>query len=332
MSSGFNSQKLRLPVIAGVLVLLAASAVGIYVYSTGPAEAKTFASPAEAATAFVAAARKHDVRGLESLLGPNGQDVIESGDSVEDNAALDQFIAAYDMKSELVPDSPEKTTWHLGAGDWTLPIPIIMKSGRWQFDAEAGYDEIIDRRIGRNEANAIEAALAYVDAQREYASIDHNGDRLPEYAQRLISTPGKQDGLYWSVQGNEPPSPLGKYFAQADAEAYLQEAANKAKNAASDATPQPSPYYGYYYKILTSQGPDAQGGAYDYMVDGKLIGGFALVAWPADYRNSGIMTFMINHDGVVYQKDLGPDTESAVKNITAYNPDGTWEKAPLPVD
>ena len=330
MSSGFKNWPL--PIIAGALLLAAAAAIGTYAYLRGPAEAKTFASPDEAAAAFVAAARKHDVKGLEALLGPDGPDVIESGDSVEDVAAVNRFLAAYDINSMLVPDSPEKTTWHVGPDDWTLPIPIIMKNGRWQFDPDSGYDEIIDRRIGRNESNAIEASLAYVDAQREYASVDHSGDGLPEYAQRFVSAPGKQDGLYWPVQGNATPSPLGKYFAQANAEAYLQEAANKQRNKASDAAPEPSPYYGYYYRILTSQGPDAPGGAYDYMVDGKLIGGFALVAWPADYGNSGIMTFMVNHDGVVYQKDLGPDTESIAEKIAAYDPDSTWAKAPPPMN
>jgi hypothetical protein len=328
--SGIDQQKWRLPIIVGAVVLVAAAAAGIYFFSTRTTEAKTFASPAEAAMAFVDAARKHDTKGLESLLGPDGPDVIESGDPVEDAMGMDKFVAAYDMKSTLVQDSSEKTTWHVGNDDWTLPIPIVMKEGRWQFDPDSGYDEIIDRRIGRNESNAIEASLTYVDAQREYAMVDRNGDGLHEYAQRFVSTAGKQDGLYWPVKENEPASPLGAFFAEANAQGYLKEAANTQKNVASDAPPAQNPYYGYYYKILTSQGPDVPGGALDYMVNGRMIGGFGLVAYPADYGNSGIMTFMVNYEGVVYQKDLGPDTESIAEKITAYDPDSTWQKAQVP--
>jgi hypothetical protein len=264
------------------------------------------------------------------MLGPDGSDVIESGDPVQDREAMDKFVTAYDMKSTLVQDSPESTSWHVGTDDWTLPIPIVMKDGRWQFDADKGYDEIITRRIGRNETNTIEASLAYVDAQREYAMVDRNGDGFHEYAQRFISTPGKQDGLYWAAQAGEPESPLGAFFAEATAEGYGKEAANTPKNTATDAAPAANPYYGYYYKILTSQGADAHGGAFDYMVNGKMIGGFALVAFPADYGVSGIMTFAVNHEGVVYQKDLGPDTETIAGKITAYDPDNTWQKAEVP--
>ena len=189
MSSGIGKPKWRLPMIVGAVVLVAAAALGIFVYSTRTTEAKTFATPAEAAMAFIDAARKHDTRALALMLGPDGADVIESGDPVEDSAAMDRFVAAYDMKSRLVQDTPEKTTWHVGNDDWTLPIPIVMEDGRWQFDPEEGYDEIVDRRIGRNEASTIEASLAYVDAQREFAMVDRNGDGLHEYAQRFISSP-----------------------------------------------------------------------------------------------------------------------------------------------
>ena len=331
-------RKSRAPIIAGALVLVAAIAAAIY-FSTGPREAKTFATPADAATAFVDAARRHDAKGLESLLGPDGQDAIESGDPVADNLAMDKFVAAYDMKSTLVPDSPESTSWHVGADDWTLPIPIVMKDGRWQFDPDEGYDEIVNRRIGQNESNAIQASLAYVDAQRDYSMIDRNGDGLHEYAQRFISTPGNQDGLYWPAKADEPPSPLGSFFAEANDQNYLKEAVDASKDsvktqndATGDAAAEPRPYYGYYYKILTSQGANAPGGALDYLVNGKMIGGFALIAYPADYGNSGIKTFMVNHEGIVYQKDLGPDTESIAEKITAYDPDSTWEKAEVPTN
>jgi Protein of unknown function (DUF2950) len=330
VTSRNDYQTWRLPTIAGAVVFAAAAGLGTYSHSAAPTQARTFATAAEAATAFVDAARKHDAKALESLLGPDAQDLIESGDPVQDQAAMDKFVEAYDMKSALVQDSAGSTSWHVGADDWTLPIPIVLKDGRWQFDADTGYEEIINRRIGGNESNAIEASLAYVDAQREYASVQGSGNGFHEYAQRFVSSPGKQDGLYWPVQAGEPPSPLGEFFAEASAEGYLKQSANTQKKTTADPAASANPYYGYYYRILTSQGPEAPGGASDYIVNGKMIGGFALVAFPAEYGASGIMTFVVNYEGTVYQKDLGPETESIAGKITAYDPDSTWMKAQLP--
>jgi hypothetical protein len=320
------SGKSRLAAIAGALVLALAIAAGIYWFVMRPAEAKTFPTPEEGVSALVNAARKHDFKTLEAVLGPESQDIIESGDAVADRAAMDRFVTAYDMKSSLVPNNPMSTSLHVGDDDWALPIPLVMQDGRWRFDANAGSDEIISRRIGRNETNAMEASLAYVDAQREYASIDHSGDGVLKFAQRFVSTKGKKDGLYWPVQGDEPPSPLGAYFAEASAENYLVEAENAAKNADNGTQVESQPFYGYYYRILTSQGPDAPGGAYDYIANGDMIGGFAMIAYPDEYGVSGVMTFMVNHDGVVYQKDLGPDSASIAEGMKTFNPDNTWEK------
>jgi hypothetical protein len=282
----------------------------------------TFASPADATAALVDACRKSDLQAVEAVLGPGSQDVVESGDPVADKLALQRFVAAYDKKSVLVPISAAKTSLHVGDEDWDLPIPLVREGARWRFDVAAGREELIDRRIGRNEANAIEATRAYVDAQREYASTDRNGDGASEYAQRFISTPGLKDGLYWPTPSNEPPSPLGEFFAKASDEGYFQQAASSP--AARDTQLRARPYYGYYFTILKSQGPSAPGGAYDYLVNGKMIGGFAMVAYPAEYGVSGVMTFIVNHDGVVYQKDLGPDTDYV--EITDFDPDATWRR------
>jgi hypothetical protein len=282
----------------------------------------TFASPNDAVTALIDACRRSDLQAVEAVLGPGSQDVTESGDPVADKLALQRFVAAYDKKSVLVPIDAAKTSLHVGDEDWDLPIPLVREGGRWRFDVGAGREEIIDRRIGRNEANAIEVARAYVDAQREYASIDRMGDGTLQYAQRFISTPGLKDGLYWPTQSNEPPSPLGEFFAKASDEGYLQQLASS--SAPRDAPVRARPYYGYYYTILKSQGPSAPGGAYDYAFNGKMIGGFAMVAYPAEYGVSGVMTFVVNHDGVVYQKDLGPDTDYV--EITDFDPDSTWRR------
>ena len=202
-----------------------------------------------------------------------------------------------------------------------------MRGTEWSFDLDAGRDELLTRRIGRNEASAIGAALAYVDAQREYASVDHDDDGILEYAQLFGSTNGMKNGLYWPAQPGEPQSPLGPFFADAQSEGYFQGWAEKGE--ASDRPPEP--YYGYRYLILTAQGPSAQGGAYDYIVDGNMIGGFALIAYPAEYGVSGVKTFIVNHDGVVYERDLGPDTADIAPAVTEFDPDSTWQRVQTPV-
>ena len=233
----------------------------------------------------------------------------------------------YDAKSTLVPVNDTTRSLHVGSSDWPLPIPLVSRGATWSFDIDAGRDELLSRRIGRNEANAIVAALAYADAQREYASEERDGDGILEYAQLFGSTDGMKNGLYWPVQPGEPESPLGRFFADAQSEGYFQAA--DAQGSVAD--PPPEPYYGYRYLILTAQGPSARGGAYDYIVDGHMIGGFALIAYPVEYGDSGVMTFIVNHDGVVYQKDLGPDTADIAAAVTAFDPDSTWRRVQAPV-
>lgn len=311
------------PMFFGALIApILASA--IYLVETRRPQASTFLSPTDGIAAFVNAARRHDLKKLEALLGPGSRDMIESDDPVCDKAALERFLDAFDRKSALVAVNDRLTSLHIGSDDWTLPFPLILEGGRWHFDLDAGHDEIVNRRVGRNESNVIEASLAFVDAERDYASVDRDGDGILEYAQRFMSTEGMRDGLYWPTQAGEPSSPLGLFFADAGAESYASRGVSNSENGAKQ--PQPSnAYYGYYYRILTSQGADAPGGTYDYIVNGNMIGGFAMIAYPAEYRVSGIMTFMVNHEGIVYQKDLGPDTTSVVEEITEFNPDDSWE-------
>jgi Protein of unknown function (DUF2950) len=222
-------------------------------------------------------------------------------------------VTAYDAKHTIEMEGDGTQTLVIGNDDWPFPIPLVNKAGQWQFDTKAGLDEILRRRIGRNELSAIQVSLAYVQAQNEYASLNPAGLGRGVYAQRIVSRPGKKDGLYWPTAAGEEPSPLGDLAAQAAAEGY-------------ETGSTPIPYHGYYYRILTRQGATAPGGAYDYLAKGKMIGGFALIAYPAEYGNSGIMTFMVNQDGTVFQKDLGARTEKIARKIETFNPDGDWKK------
>jgi hypothetical protein len=251
------------------------------------------------------------------VLGPDGKAIVSSGDPVADANARDSFVSAYDAKHDLELEGDGSQTLIIGNDDWPFPIPLINKGGKWQFDAATGVDEILRRRIGRNELAAIEVSLAYVQAQNEYASLDPAGLGPHVYAQRIVSRPEKKDGLYWPTAEDEPPSPLGELAAKAAAEGY------KPGNT-------PIPYHGYYYRILTRQGTNAPGGTYDYLAKGKMIGGFALVAYPAQYGNSGIMTFIVNQDGTVFQKDLGPQSDKLARKIEAFDPDSTWTKVDIP--
>jgi hypothetical protein len=271
-----------------------------------------FKTPDEAATALVDAAKAQDKGAILAVLGKEGREVISSGDAVADRAARRSFLAAYNA-NHTVDESGDKATLIVGDNDWPFPIPIVKKNDRWSFDTAAGLDEILRRRVGRNELSAIQVCLGYVQAQNEYASLDPAGLGPHAYAQRILSSPGKKDGLYWPSAAGEQPSPLGEFAAEASAEGYK---AGQAR----------IPYHGYYYRILKGQGSGAKGGAYDYVVKGKMIGGFALLAYPAQYGNSGIMSFMVNHDGQVLQKDLGPRTTELARKITVYAPDATWKK------
>jgi hypothetical protein len=275
----------------------------------------TYASPEEAAKALADAMRSDGPKQIWHVLGPGASKLIRSGDPVQDNQAREAFVAAYDKSAKFERTGQDRATLLVGPDDFPFPYPLVMKSSRWQFDAKQGDEQVLDRRIGRNELSAIKVCLAYVDAQREYATRDRNGNGLLEYAQNLTSSPGQHDGLFWETKDDEPPSPLGPLVASARAQGYIQH------------DPMSAPYHGYYYKILTGQGKDAPGGAYDYIVGRKMIGGFALVAYPARWGKSGVMTFVVNHDGVVYEKNLGSDTQAVASKMTLFNPDSTWRKS-----
>jgi hypothetical protein len=283
----------------------------------GCATQPTFESAEQAVDSLVAAARAHDFEQLRRVLGPDSDDVLSSGDEVADRNLLEGFLKAYEEKHQIVAGPEGSMTLVVGKTDWPMPIPIIQDGGKWRFDTEAGREEILNRRIGRNELSTIQACLAVLDAQREYASVDRNADGLCEYATRFVSEPGKKNGLFWPTQEGEPPSPLGLFAAEAAEEGY---------KAAQPVAASPRAYHGYRFRILTRQGPNAPGGAMDYMVGGKLIGGFALVAWPADYGNSGIVTFLMSHEGIVYQRDLGEGSAKAAMSVDAYDPGPEWTR------
>jgi hypothetical protein len=272
---------------------------------------QSFKTAEEAASALVSAAKAGDRKAMLTVLGPEGADIVSSGDSVADASARNRVIESYDAKHQLVMEGTDKAVLIIGREDWPFPIPLVRKDNAWRFDTAAGRDEILYRRIGRNELSAIQACLAYVDAQQEYAERGVGGSGV--YAQRIVSRPGRKDGLYWPAQSSDDESPLGEFAASAAAEGYR-------------AGQQRAPYHGYYYKVLTRQGPNASGGALDYIVRGRMIGGFGLVAYPAEYRNSGVMTFVVNHQGNVFEKDLGPNTARIAAGMTAFNPDNTWRR------
>jgi hypothetical protein len=277
---------------------------------------KSFTSPEEAVKALITAARNNDDNEMLTIFGADAKDLIFSGDKVADKQRRENFLAKYDEQNKLVREG-NSTILLIGKNDWPLPIPIVKKGDKWFFDTQKGKEEVLNRRIGENELYTIQSCLAIVDAQREYAMIDRDGDNLHEYAEKFGSDPGKKNGLYWETKEGEAPSPFGKLLAQAKAEGYSKKGSKG----------NPVPYHGYYYRILKAQGKNAPGGAYDYMLKGSMIGGFAVVAWPAKYGNSGVMTFIVNHDGVVYQKNLGKNSAKIAQSMTKYDPDKTWVKA-----
>lgn len=284
---------------------------------TPPVVQKTFDSAEAAADALVAALRNDDSAALLEIFGPDSEDLVSSGDPVADSNGRARFVAAYDTAHELVADNG---SFVLEVGDdaWPTPIPIVQADGKWRFDTDAGIDEVVYRRIGRNELGAIETCLGIVAAQLDYAAASHDGEPAGIYAQKLRSDPGKHNGLYWEPVEGERASPVGPFLAQASAEGY--------KRGSSPA------YHGYVYKLLTSQGPAAKGGAKPYLVNGKLTGGFGVIAYPVEYQASGVATFIVNQDGVVYQKDLGPKTAELAAKITVFNPDATWTKSDVETD
>jgi hypothetical protein len=271
----------------------------------------TFATPEEAAAALVAALQSDDKAEMSNLLGPGTDELLSSGDPVADKADRAQFLASYQAQHSLVPEGDDKMIIVTGPDDWPMPIPIVKRERRWVFDGAAGADEIIYRRVGANELGAIEVCRGYVAAQLDYAAEGHDGDPAGIYALKLLSDPGLHNGLYWETAADEPASPGGAFVASAAAEGY----------AAQDVR---TPYHGYYYRMLYAQGPNASGGARDYFKDGVLTEGFALIAWPADYGSSGVQTFLVNHEGGVFQKDLGEETAAAADAIKTFDPDSSW--------
>ena len=280
------------------------------------AKQKGFASAEEAVKAAMAAVKSDNNKEVLAIFGPEAKELIYSGDPVEDKQRRERFIHAYDQKNSLNKEG-DKMVLSVGEKDWPFPIPLVKKGNQWFFDTKAGKEEILNRRIGENELSTIQTMLAIVDAQREYAMKDLDGDGILEYAEKFRSDAGKKDGLFWVTKEGEEPSPLGDLVAGARAEGYTK-AGTKDK---------PMPFHGYYFRLMKAQGKNAAGGAFDYVVKGQMIGGFAVIASPAKYGNSGVMTFLVNHDGVVYQKDLGKNTEKAAKAIKKFDPDKTWVKA-----
>ena len=272
---------------------------------------KTFSSAEEASNALVAAARNNDEKAMLEILGPDGKRIVSSGDDTEDAESRANFVKRYEDMHRLVKEPDGTTVLYIGAHNWPAPIPLVNKGKLWYFDTEAGKKEILYRRIGRNELSAIRVCQELVAAQKDY-SAQHGG----EYAQKIFGDEGQHNGLYWKAADGEPQSPIGPLVASAVAKGY-----------AKSLEGEPTPYRGYYFHILMRQGKNGLGGAKDYIVNGKMTEGFAFVAYPAEYRSSGVMTFVVNEDGVVYQKDLGKKTDALAKAMKEYNPNSTWQKA-----
>ena len=288
--------------------------VAAYLFATGALAAapvqKTFASPEDAAAALVQAVKAHKKADVLSVLG-NAAEWISSGDATADRAAGDRFVAAYESKHVITRDG-DVAKLAIGNDGYPFGFPLVKTGDRWRFDTAAGKEELLARRIGENELDAIKVLQAIVDAQHEYASADRNGDGVLAYAQKFVSSKGKRDGLYWPTNAGEAASPLGPLVVRASAEGYKKQEKG------------PTPFHGYYYRLLKGQGSNAPGGALDYVVKGRAIGGFAVAAYPAKYGNSGIMTFMVNQDGKVYQADLGPNTQAHVSKMQRFDPGKGW--------
>jgi hypothetical protein len=291
--------------------------VGAALLQAAPNDAqRTFATPQEAVQATIDAAEHNDTAALLQIFGPGGKDIVESGDPAQDKDLRAEFARSAHEKLRIDEDrfTPDRVAFTVGTQEWPFPVPVVRKDGKWRLDSASGRIEILARRIGRNELNAMEVCRGYAEAQMEYAAGPRDGDRVLRYAQKILSAPGKQDGLYWDGKSD---SLVPRAFAEA-AGASPSTAGKKAE-----------PYHGYYFRVLKSQGPDAAGGAFVYVVKGKMIGGFALVAWPAEYGVSGIRTLLINHDGVVYERDLGAATAIEARQMTRFNPDKSWRPVVL---
>lgn len=297
--------------------LLAVLAMVCFFVSAAPSHAQAqqqaFATPKKAADALIQAASDFNVPALLEILGQDGKDLVASQDPVQDKNRAAEFVAKAKAHTEVVIDPKDKSlaTLTVGNDDWPVPIPIVLKNGKWYFDSKSGHDEVLRRRIGANELDVISICRGYVEAQEEYALTIHDDSGVNQYAQRVISTPGKQDGLAWQNPDGTWGGPVGEGVAKAIDQGYADRG---------------EPFHGYYFKVLKGQGPSARLGTLDYVVEGAMIGGFAIVAWPVEYRVTGVQTFIVSYDGVVYQKDLGPDTTKIASAMERYNPDKTWEE------
>jgi hypothetical protein len=285
--------------------------------ATPSAKQKTFATPEAAVAALIAASEPFDTTALAEILGADGMDLVITDDRVLDKSQSAAFAAKAKEKSEVVVDlkDPDLATITVGTEAWPAPIPLVRKEGKWRFDSAAGRQEILYRRIGENELSAIQVCLGYVEAQHEYASLKRNGSPINQYAQHVVSSPGKQDGLAWQAPDGTWEGPVGHAIAASISEGY---------------TDKQQPFHGYYFKILKGQGPDAPMGEMDFMVKGVMLGGFALVAVPSNYEVTGVKSFIVSLSGIVYEKDLGPDTLKQFKAMEKYNPDSSWSPVPKP--
>lgn len=305
----FRKIRKSLPLLAALLFV----AVGVVPAMAAPAKnsQKTFTSPDEAMKVLVQAVRDNNTKELLAILGPDSKDIISSGDPVADKSGREHFVKLSDEKMVINGVETGKATFVIGSEDYPYPIPLVKNGNVWRFDTAAGREEILNRRIGMNELEVIKILRAYVDAQREYAATDWNGDGATEFAQKIRSSEGKKDGLYWAAKEGEKLSPLGPLAAKAAREGYSKDS---------------TALLGYYFKILKAQGKDAVGGAFDYIVNGKMILGYAMVAYPAKFGASGIMTFIVNQSGIVYQKNLGKKSGKIVESMKQFNPDSSWKK------
>jgi Protein of unknown function (DUF2950) len=312
MSKFFNHWSVRISLAA---LLLACLFVLPLAFAEETATQRVFPLPDAAASALIAGVRADDMKSLSSILGPEADQVLMSGDSVADNNARNDFVRRYQEMHRLAYDAQGRVILYIGAENWPVPIPLVQKDGGWAFETVAGKEELLYRRIGRNELFTINVLEDLSDGQVEYASEAHDGENAGHFARKIMSETGKHNGLYWETAEGQPASPIGPLVASATAEGYKKE---RDRN--------PIPFHGYYYKVLTRQGRNAPGGAKNYLADSKMTNGFAFLAYPAEYRASGVMTFMINQDGVIVQKDLGPDTAKLASEIAEFNPDKTWQE------
>jgi hypothetical protein len=298
-----------------VVLLVIAGFIVIWTMPAVAAEQKLFPTPEDALKGLVEAVKMHDKTALDQIFGPSSKDLL-SGDEVQDAAESEEFAKHVAEKTSLVKESDAKVVIYIGNENWPFPIPLVKTNGQWMFDTDAGKEEVLNRRIGEDELIAIMVCHTYVKAQREYVLKDWDGDGILAYAQKLRSDPGKKNGLFWRHAAGEPASPLGELVTQARLAGYKKEK--------SLFKQQPVPFHGYYFKIMTRQGKNAPGGAYDYIINGNMVGGFALVASPSNWGKSGVMTFIVNQRGTVYQKSLGPNTLKIIQDMDTYEPDETW--------